>query len=540
MSKKVVVLVTGRLAEDRVKRVARELSEALGVEVKVLALPIAVAVLATPSLVEHHLLKELGPDLRDRVLAVVLPGGVPWSCRILSDRLGVRVVKGTKHIDDLLDAIKELGVEGLSPDEPADNLVKNLGVERARRILEELEAGKQVAFRVCDVDVPVRPPPFRIVVEVLDAWRRSVEEVVEECRRFLESGASIVSLDLHGASASDAKSIASRVVSRLGKPVAVDAPPRVALAACLGGAEMVMNADARGLEVLKSVAKEGIAVTVVPTTTGELPRDARARVDAVKRGVERARELGFEKILVDPILDPPVVGSITASLAAYSTLSRELPGVPMLMGVANVVELMDADSVGLNALLAVLALEVGASVLLTVEASPKTRGSVRELFVATTMVSIARRLERPPKDLGVSLLVLKEKRVRDQPLPRRGEYDEFVEVGEVGDSWELDPLGVFRFFVDRERGRICALYMGRKGRLLLCGRRAKDVAKEIVSRGLVSRLDHATYIGRELAKAEEALRVGRSYVQDEPLFPELDTLVKRLSSHAEGRGEGGG
>ncbi|HRW83197.1 MAG TPA: DUF4346 domain-containing protein, partial [Methanothrix sp.] len=36
---------------------------------------------------------------------------------------------------------------------------------------------------------------------------------------------------------------------------------------------------------------------------------------------------------------------------------------------------------------------------------------------------------------------------------------------------------------------------------------------------LVTRLDHAGYLGRELERAETALLLGRSYSQDEPLFP---------------------
>ncbi|MDM7911512.1 MAG: DUF4346 domain-containing protein [Methanotrichaceae archaeon] len=38
-----------------------------------------------------------------------------------------------------------------------------------------------------------------------------------------------------------------------------------------------------------------------------------------------------------------------------------------------------------------------------------------------------------------------------------------------------------------------------------------------MDRGLVSRLDHAGYLGRELEKAEAALHLGRRYIQDEPL-----------------------
>jgi dihydropteroate synthase len=36
--------------------------------------------------------------------------------------------------------------------------------------------------------------------------------------------------------------------------------------------------------------------------------------------------------------------------------------------------------------------------------------------------------------------------------------------------------------------------------------------------GLVSTLDHAAYLGSELAKAEVALRTGKEYIQDSSLF----------------------
>ncbi|MCX9025622.1 MAG: DUF4346 domain-containing protein, partial [Candidatus Methanoperedens sp.] len=44
---------------------------------------------------------------------------------------------------------------------------------------------------------------------------------------------------------------------------------------------------------------------------------------------------------------------------------------------------------------------------------------------------------------------------------------------------------------------------------------AKDVLETIVRLGLVSRLDHAGYLGRELMKAELALKFKRSYSQDD-------------------------
>jgi dihydropteroate synthase len=50
------------------------------------------------------------------------------------------------------------------------------------------------------------------------------------------------------------------------------------------------------------------------------------------------------------------------------------------------------------------------------------------------------------------------------------------------------------------------------------GDEATEVYQTIVREKMVGKLEHAAYLGRELEKAEIALRLGRSYVQDEDLF----------------------
>ena len=51
----------------------------------------------------------------------------------------------------------------------------------------------------------------------------------------------------------------------------------------------------------------------------------------------------------------------------------------------------------------------------------------------------------------------------------------------------------------------------------LAGPDAESVGGALTEWGLLTRLDHAAYMGRELAKAEAALRLGLAYRQDEPL-----------------------
>ncbi len=79
----------------------------------------------------------------------------------------------------------------------------------------------------------------------------------------------------------------------------------------------------------------------------------------------------------------------------------------------------------------------------------------------------------------------------------------------------LDPAGFLVIYPDRLRGLVLEHY--RNEGVLDCiieGATPAAVGAVAVERGLVSRLDHAVYLGRELARAEESLRTGRPYVQD--------------------------
>lgn len=79
----------------------------------------------------------------------------------------------------------------------------------------------------------------------------------------------------------------------------------------------------------------------------------------------------------------------------------------------------------------------------------------------------------------------------------------------------LDPSGFLVIYPNAERGLVLEHY--RKDGVLDCviaGRTPAAVGAAAVDRGLLSRLDHAVYLGRELARAEESLRTGTPYVQD--------------------------
>jgi tetrahydromethanopterin S-methyltransferase subunit A len=80
----------------------------------------------------------------------------------------------------------------------------------------------------------------------------------------------------------------------------------------------------------------------------------------------------------------------------------------------------------------------------------------------------------------------------------------------------LDPKGYFVIFPHRERRSILVEHYNNDGTLahVFTGERADDVYAAVIAHELVSRLEHAAYLGKELARAEQALQTGEPYIQD--------------------------
>jgi len=84
---------------------------------------------------------------------------------------------------------------------------------------------------------------------------------------------------------------------------------------------------------------------------------------------------------------------------------------------------------------------------------------------------------------------------------------------------DRDPNGFFVIQVDRVGSRLLIDHYANDGELMhrIAGTDAESLCGALVEWGLVSRLEHASYLGRELVKAELALSQGWSYRQDERL-----------------------
>ena len=91
-----------------------------------------------------------------------------------------------------------------------------------------------------------------------------------------------------------------------------------------------------------------------------------------------------------------------------------------------------------------------------------------------------------------------------------------VETAITPQRLRLDPAGYFVVYPDQDRKQITLEHYSNKGVLDRVFATADPAAlyTTVIDEGLISRLDHAAYLGRELARAEQSLRGGEAYVQD--------------------------
>jgi len=382
-----------------------------GVEVEVISIPITViSMLTTEKLAE--ILSSI-PRVRDVDLLIV-PGACEGSTVVIEERLGIPVVKGPTHLDDLEVLLSDPQIlNHLSHDEPAELAVPHPFAKRNMELLESVERCAE-GIPIKGVIVPRNPPPLRIVAEVSDAHRKSVEDVVERAKKLVEDGAHIVSVGFEAWNPRPdyVKRVVSKLVDALSAPIAIDSLiPSEIRSGVEAGADMVLSLDIDNIEKVANYVRDRLCV-VIPYSSarGWLPQTPAERLELVSKLIEKAHRLGIPNVVADLVLDPPIVGSPLKILYHYSLLKMRFPDIPTLVGVGNVVELADVDSIGMNALLTFFAIEVGISMLLTVEKSYKAQGSTRELATAARMATIAWIKRAPPKNIGIDLLIAKRKR----------------------------------------------------------------------------------------------------------------------------------
>lgn len=108
----------------------------------------------------------------------------------------------------------------------------------------------------------------------------------------------------------------------------------------------------------------------------------------------------------------------------------------------------------------------------------------------------------------------------NDPGPFAGALKEIISVpvekADEPDRLKLDPAGYFVVIPDRVQQQLLVEHYSNKGVLnrIFSADNAAALYIHIIKLELISRLDHAAYMGRELARAEQALLNGENYIQD--------------------------
>ncbi|MGH7511580.1 MAG: DUF6513 domain-containing protein [Gemmatimonadales bacterium] len=248
------------------------------------------------------------------------------------------------------------------------------------------------------------------------------------------------------------------------------------------GAELVLSINGTNLEAARHLAGTGARVVAIPDF-GQGIDTLPATIEALERW-----NVGY---LIDPVIEPIGFG-FTASLERYAEVHRRYPDAAQLMGVGNITELTSTDTTGVNALLLAVCQETGVRAVLTTEVIPWARGAVREIDIARRLMYHAVRHRTLPKNVDDRLVTVKD--------PEILEWDE-AELRRLHAA-VTDPN--FRIFTDRSTITVFNHEIFVRG---------TDI-QEIFGQLGVDEATHAFYLGRELARAQLAITLGKTYRQE--------------------------
>jgi dihydropteroate synthase-like protein len=455
-----VLFVTGKLAEPALRRTLAQLGPDFAYDVAVLK--ISVAALMTAPWIARFLKVPPGTDL------VLIPGLCEGDPAVIAEQVGVPVDKGPKDLREIPEYF-------------------------GRRAAAQ-------SYGAWDIE---------IVAEINNAPRLARQAIRDEAAYFRASGADLIDIGCTpGREFPELPAVVQELVGA-GFRVSIDSlEPHEIHRAVDAGAELVLSITGANIEAARDLAGTTTRVVVIPDTPREL--------DTLDPTVAALERWGV-RYLIDPIIEPIGVGFL-ASLERFLEVRRRYPTAALFMGVANITELTEADTTGVNAILMAICQELGVRTVLTTEVIPWARGAVRELDIARRLMHHAVTEGVLPKGLDDRLVTLHD--------PKILAYDE-AELRAL-QAGVTDPN--FRIFTDRDTITVFNRDLFLRGRNI----------DELFTALQVSDPGHAFYLGRELAKAELAIALGKTYRQEGPLrfgylTPDDPRPARRSRPRAAGR-----
>lgn len=363
-----------------------------------------------------------------------------------------------------------------------DALTRHYGipVERGPEELKDLPRHFNRAAKPIDLN----EYETAIFAEIVDAPQLTVAQILARARVLAADGADVIDLGCLPETRFDHLVESVQALKAAGFAVSVDSMD----------ADELLRGGRAGADYLLSLTVDTLwvadEVAATPVLIPRVPAEEASLFEAIEQMQRRGRPF-----LADSILDPIPFG-LTASIVRYHRLRERFPEAPIMMGVGNLTELTEADTSGINAMLFGIAAELNVAAVLTTQVSAHARRAVREADWARRIMHAAARHQTLPKGMSDALMTVHAKR----PFP-----DTPQEIEETA-SQVRD--GNFRVQVSA-RG----LHVYNRDGLRL-GQGAFELWPQLK---LEHDASHAFYMGVELAHAEIAWRLGKRYVQDQPL-----------------------
>ena len=459
-----ILIMTGNLAYSKIQDLLKDSKE----DILVHKADSQIAAFLTPNKIINEI-KNNYNDILDEIDLILVPGLIRKSTDKITEVLSIPTFKGSTDCADLpmvIDLIEELE---LSTSKAADQLIEEEKRKQAFQFIEDFENNtvkrEELLKKPNNIlvgNLPVGEDfPMRVLSEIANAPSLSKEDLLKKAKHFIDSGADMI--DIGMAAGEDNSHMIPTLIKTLREisgdiPLSIDTlNPHEIEVAVSEGIDLVLSLDlGNSKELVKLLKDNNVPAVLLPSNfaINKVPHTVNERLEYMDELINLCGDnVSGENIdfIADLVLDPVNSSSIVDSILACKEFKNKNL-YPLFFGIGNVTELMDVDSVGVNVLLSGIAMELGASVLFTPEESGKTWGSVYELAIASKMMFLAKNRGSIPKDLGINLVLFKDKKKRsdltgdlitqdmDVPTTKASECERFV----------LDRGGSFKIKVDHK------------------------------------------------------------------------------------------
>jgi dihydropteroate synthase-like protein len=367
------------------------------------------------------------------------------------------------------------------------------------------------------------PPP--IIAEIVNCTEKSDEDILKKVSHYINSGADIIDIGCvtNKPNPERIKEIIKLIRSKYDILISIDSmTPEEIIAAVEERIDLILSLDLGNYNELLDIPKN-IPIVILPTNIKQayFPKEPETRIKYLFELTKELQSKGFQKLIADPLLETPINPGICKSLETYFLYKKKITEnkykayeLPLFFGISNVVELMDIDSVGINGLLASIAIELDMGILFTVEHSTKLMGGVRELKESIKLNYLAKYKNTPPINQGIQ--VFKAKAKINQKMPTI-EEENAIFLNKLVPEYIPDAKGYFRIYTNQYTNKIYVLFYSNDEKLkkTFIGENSEALSKEIIKSKSTDDVYHLNYLGRELKKAEICLFLGKPYIQDE-------------------------